>query len=136
MIKRKGSPYYTNRHSCFLLTYHMVLVTKYRRKALTGNIRESVYGTIRTILEEKGCNLLDLGGEEDHVHILFEAGPEIAPLTLANVIKTKTARFARRDYPDEVARIYYKPVFWTDSYFVTTVGSNTVNVVSEYIKNQ
>ena len=29
--KKKGHPYYTNRHSCFLLQYHMVLVTKYRQ---------------------------------------------------------------------------------------------------------
>ncbi len=26
--KKKGQPYYTNRHSCFLLQYHMVLVTR------------------------------------------------------------------------------------------------------------
>ena len=30
---KKGRPYYTNRHSCFLLQYHMVLVTKYRTRS-------------------------------------------------------------------------------------------------------
>ena len=37
--KKKGQPYYTNRHSCFLLQYHMVLVTKYRHPVLTGGVR-------------------------------------------------------------------------------------------------
>ena len=134
--RKKGQLYYTNRHSCFLLQYHMVLVTKYRKPALTGKIKDNVYNTIRTIFDERGYNILGLNGEADHVHILFEAGPDIAPMELANVVKTKTARFVRRDLPDEVARIYWKPVFWTDSYFVTTVGTNSLAVVQDYIKNQ
>ena len=41
-----------------------------------------------------------------------------------------------RDLPDEVNRTYWKQVFWTDSYFVTTVGTNSLAVVQDYIKNQ
>ena len=37
--KKKGQAYYTNRHSCFLLQYHMVLVTKYRHPVLTDITR-------------------------------------------------------------------------------------------------
>ncbi len=134
--KKKGQSYYTNRHSCFLLTYHIVLVTKFRNPVLQNNVKESVYSTIRDILEEKKCSLVQLNGESDHVHILFEAGPEISLMELVNVMKTKTARFARRDFPDEVQKYYWKPYFWTDSYFITTIGSNTIDVVTEYIKNQ
>ena len=103
---------------------------------MQNNVKESVYSTIKDILEEKKCSLVQLNGESDHVHILFEAGPEISLMELVNVMKTKTARFARRDFPDEVQKYYWKPYFWTDSYFVTTIGSNTIDVVTEYIKNQ
>ena len=137
MYKRKGNQlYYTNRHSCFLLQYHMVLVTKYRKPVLTGKIKEHVYNTIESIFEERDYNLLEMNGEADHIHILFEAGPDMAPMEFANVVKTKTARFVRRDLPDEVSKTYWKPVFWTDSYFVTTVGTNSLAVVQNYIKNQ
>ena len=134
--RKKGQLYYTNRHSCFLLQYHMVLVTKYRKPVLTGKIKDHVYNTIRAIFEERGYNILEMNGEPDHIHILFEAGPDMAPMELANVVKTKTARFVRRDLPDEVNRTYWKQVFWTDSYFVTTVGANSLAVVQDYIKNQ
>ena len=134
--RKKGQLYYTNRHSCFLLQYHMVLVTKYRKPALTGKVKDHVYDTIRTIFGERGYNILELNGEADHIHILFETGPDMAPMELANVVKTKTARFVRRDLPDEVNKIYWKQVFWTDSYFVTTVGTNSLAVVQDYIKNQ
>ena len=134
--RKKGQLYYTNRHSCFLLQYHMVLVTKYKKPVLTGKVKDHVYDTIRTIFDERGYNILELNGEADHIHILFEAGPDMAPMELANVVKTKTARFVRRDLPDEVNKIYWKQVFWTDSYFVTTVGTNSLAVVQDYIKNQ
>ena len=95
--KKKGQPYYTNRHSCFLLQYHMVLVTKYRHPVLTGGVRDVVYGTIRDIFAEKGLVILEMNGEMDHVHILYEADPFTAPGSLANIVKTKTSRFARKE---------------------------------------
>ena len=93
---KKGRPYYTNRHSCFLLQYHMVLVTKYRHPVLTGGVKDIVYDTIRSIFEEKGLVIMEMNGEADHVHILFEADPFTAPGSLANIVKTKTSRFARK----------------------------------------
>ena len=135
--KKKGQPYYTNRHSCFLLQYHMVLVTKYRHPVLTGGVREIVYGTIREIFREKGLVILEMNGEADHVHILFEADPFTAPGSLVNIVKTKTSRFARKEYGETVLKKYYwKPYFWSDSYFVTTVSEDSLAVVQDYIQNQ
>ena len=133
--KKHNQSYYTNRHSCFLLTYHLVLVTKFRKPVLINGVRDIVYDTVECILKEKGLNLIAINGEEDHVHILFEAGPEIQLLSLINIIKTKTARFARKEHIDILDKYYYKPYFWTDSYFVSTVGANK-KVIDEYINNQ
>ena len=91
MYKKKlGQTYYTNRHSCFLLQYHIVLVTKYRRPVLTGAVKELVYQVIQDIFDKKDLVILEMNGESDHIHILFEADPFTAPGTLVNVIKTKT----------------------------------------------
>ena len=136
MKKKNNQSYYTNRHSCFLLSYHLVLVTKYRKPVLKDKIKETVYDTIKTILEEKGIILISINGEEDHVHILFEASPDIQLVSLINIIKTKTARFARRDNKELLSKYFYKPYFWTDSYFITTVGENTKDIIKTYIDNQ
>ena len=136
MYTKKDTGYYVNRHSCFLLTYHVVLVTKYRKPVLQGKVKELVYRIIRDILKERECTLKELNGELDHVHILFDAGPEVNLLDLVRVIKTKTSRFARIRCKEQVAKYYWKPVFWSDSYFITTVGENTKQVVQEYIKYQ
>ena len=112
--KSKGQSYYKNRHSCFLLQYHMVLVTKYRHPVLTGAVKDLVYRTIRDIFEEKGLVILEMNGEPDHIHILYEADPFISPGGLVNIVKTKTSRFARN----------------------ATVSENSVSIVQEYIQNQ
>ena len=135
--KKKGQSYYTNRHSCFLLQYHMVLVTKYRHPVLTGGIKDIVYQTIRDIFSEKGLEILEMSGEPDYIHILYEADPFISPGELVNIVKTKTSRFARKEYGETVLKQYYpKPPFWSDSYFIATVSENALSLVEEYIRNQ
>ena len=42
-MKIRGDGYYVVRHSCFLLQYHLVLVTKYRRPAITGEVETVSY---------------------------------------------------------------------------------------------
>ncbi len=96
-----------------------------------------VYQVIQDIFDEKKLVILEMNGEADHIHILFEADPFTAPGTLVNIIKTKTSRYARKEYGETLLKEYYwKPLFWSDSYFVTTVSENSLQMVQEYIKNQ
>ena len=137
MKKKTGHEYYTNRHSCFLLQYHVVLVTKYRHPVLTGDVKAVVYERINYVAESRGFHILELNGEPDHVHLLIEADPQTSPAELVNVIKTQTSRKVRKLYGDtQLKKYYWKPYFWSDSYFIATVSENTLDVVKNYIKNQ
>lgn len=136
MRKRKGETYYTNGHSYFMMTCHIVLVTKFRRPVLTGPVRETVYRIIRDTLESRDCHVLQMNGEPDHVHILIEYSPAVCIADLVNVIKTRSARRARTDHSEDVSEYYWKPYFWGDGYFAASVGLNTASVVEEYIRNQ
>ena len=134
--KVKDKPYYTNNHSCFLLTVHMVLVTKYRKPVLQGKVKDYVYALIRETMESENIIIREMNGEADHIHILFDYAPDIRLSELINKIKSRTARLVRRDYPVEVGEYYWKPLFWTNSYYLGSVGSNTTEIVKEYIQNQ
>ena len=135
--KKPGNSYYTNRHSCFLLQYHMVLVTKYRNPVIEREIKASLYSAIRHVFKERNLNILELNGEADHVHILFEADPYTCPGELVNVVKTQSSRFVRMAYGNTLLKKWYwKPYFWSDSYFITTVSESSLTTVQEYIKNQ
>lgn len=134
--KVTDKPYYTNNHSCFLLSAHLVLVTKYRKPVLQGVVKEYVYSLIRETMENENIIIREMNGEPDHIHILFDYAPDIKLTELINKMKSRTARLARRDYPLEVSEYYWEPAFWTNSYFVGSVGTNTAEIVEEYIKNQ
>ena len=134
--KVKDKPYYTNNHSCFLLTAHLVLVAKYRKPVLQGKVRDYVYALIRETMESENIIIREMNGEADHIHILFDYAPDIRLSELINKIKSRTARLVRRDYPLEVGKYYSKPLFWTNSYFLGSVGVNMAKIVEEYIKKQ
>ena len=134
--KVKDKPYYTNNHSCFLLTVNMVLVTKYRRPVLQGKVKDYVYALIRETMESENIIIREMNGEADYIHILFDYAPDIRLSELINRIKSRTARLVRRDYPVEVGEYYDKVEFWTNSYYLGSVGSNTTEIVKEYIQNQ
>lgn len=135
--KKHGQNYYTNRHSCFLLQYHMVFVTKYRQPCLTGKVKDMVYKIIQDTFDERKLHILEMNGEADHVHILYEADPFTAPGELANALKTRTSRLVRKEYGETLLKPYYwKPLFWSDSYFVSTVSENSLKNVQAYIQNQ
>ena len=52
------------------------------------------------------------------------------------MLKTRSARMTWARYPDELRKFYWRKdrhLFWTDSYFVTTVGYNSLEAVDHYV---
>ncbi len=59
--KQKG--WFYNQHSCFLLQYHLIFVTKYRHPVLTGEVKEFVYSYLKEKMEAYGLNVMAMNGE-------------------------------------------------------------------------
>lgn len=55
---------------------------------------------------------------------------------LANNYKTVTSRYLRKEFEKELRPYYWKPYFWSDSYFICTVSDRTEEMVKRYIENQ
>ena len=133
---KKNNQYYTNRHSCFLLQYHLVLVTKYRKKVFNKDMEQYLSIFVRSMMEKNDCNLTEINYDKDHVHILFEAPVTLNLPNFINGLKSTSSRMIRRAFPDHLKQFFEKPVFWSRSYFICTISENTTQVVQEYIKNQ
>lgn len=139
MARPKAHPewlYKTNRHCCYDLQYHLVLITKYRHPVITGCIETRLHEIIEQLLSNAKCNVVEINSNEDHIHILFEAPPQVCLSTLVNNIKTVTSRRIRKEFPDELAPYYWKPYFWSESYFIGSVSERTADIVKQYIQNQ
>lgn len=126
-----------NLHAVFDLEYHLVIVTKYRHPVLTDEVKESLLRhTYRLFENNFDCKVLEVNTDKDHIHILFSAKPQAQLSKLVNSYKTATSRLLRKEFSDFLAPYYWKPYFWSRSYFICTVSERSHDVVTAYIENQ
>jgi len=123
-------------HCVYDLTYHLVLVTKYRRKCFTQAMLSRLEEIVKKNCHDWEVELLEFGGEADHVHLLISMHPNIMPSKLINNLKTVTSRLIRKEFPEHLARYYFKPVLWTRAYCLLTTGGASVDKIREYIEKQ
>lgn len=129
--------YDKNRHGCYLLRYHLILVTKFRHPVLIDQVKEDLVRYIHATMEDKwGCKIIAVNTDKDHVHVLFSASPQIQLSTLVNNLKTVTSRLLRKNHKDYLSQYYWKPLFWSDSYFIGSIGDTTEEIVQAYIESQ
>jgi putative transposase len=123
-------------NAVYALNYHLVLVTKYRRKVFTQTMLDRACEIARDICQKFGCELIEANGEADHLHLLIDMIPAVHPVRLVNSMKTVTSRRLRKEYPDRMARFYHKPVLWSPSYCLITCGGAPMEIIRQYVENQ
>ena len=110
---------------------------KYRHKCLTGPMLERLEEILRDLLARWGGELVEFGGEADHVHLLFAVPPTVKPSDLVKNLKSVTARRMRKEFAAELAPYYWKPYFWNRAYALISVGGRaSIETLLRYIENQ
>lgn len=135
-MKKEKSGYYTNRHSCFLLQYHLVMVTKFRHPVLTGDVKDFLEQYMIQYFKDRDLPLSEINFMPDHVHILFDAPPQLNLAEFVNSLKSASSRMVRKNYAEALKPYYWKPYFWSLSYFIGCVSERTEEVVKQYIRDQ
>lgn len=128
--------YKRNRHAVYKLTYHLVVVTKYRHKCINDDVMERLKEISNNLFCKWNCEIIEMNGEEDHIHILFEAPPQINLANTINSFKTVTSRYIRKEFEEHLKNYYWKPYFWSRSYLILTTGGAPLEVIKKYIEEQ
>ena len=124
-------------HCFFKLNYHLVLVTKYRKKCISPQILVQLEEIFKRLCKGWDSKLLEINGEPDHIHLLLELNPKVAPSVFVNNIKTVSSRLIRRDHLADLKKYYpKKPVFWSRSYCILSYGGAPLSVIKQYIEQQ
>lgn len=131
-----NQPLSARSHCVFRLTYHLVLVTKYRRKVITKAMLDRMNEIFAATLQKWECSMIEFNGEDDHVHLLFSTHPALDLSDLINNLKTVSSRLIRKEFRSEVSKVYWKPVFWHRSYCLLTAGGAPIAIIRQYIENQ
>ena len=128
--------YESKNNSKFLLRYHIIFVCKYRKQLLIklgDEMKNIMYG----IADRYNFNILKMEVDKDHIHFMIETEPKISPLMIVRVLKQQSTiniwktnkKYLRKHY-------WYKNIFWTDGYFVSTIGEVSSETLRKYIENQ
>lgn len=125
----------TNAHSVFSLHYHLILVTKYRRKVFDDDVSNRARELFEAIAPNYKIEVLEWNHDQDHVHVLFKAQPKTELSKFINAYKSASSRVLKKEYPS-IKEQLWKEMFWSRSFCLLSSGGAPIEVIKQYIEEQ
>jgi putative transposase len=113
--------------------YHVVIIPKYRRKVLYGQLRAKIGAILRELCRQRGVALLEGQSMPDHIHMCLSIPPKYSVAHTLGYLKGKSAVRIHRELLHE--RRMTGLHFWATGYCVSTVGLDEQRV-RQYIREQ
>ncbi len=110
--------------------YHFVFSTKDRKALIDGDWQAELWEYLGGIARSNGMRALGIGGAPDHVHILLEIPPRIAPAKGIQLVKGGSSKWVRE------TKSVGKGFAWQEGYGVFSVGFSQVGGHLRYIAEQ
>jgi REP element-mobilizing transposase RayT len=83
--------YETLKRTTWDCKYHVVFITKCRKKTLYGQIRRELGPVFRELARQKECDIIEGHLMPDHVHMLVAIPPKYSVAQVVGFLKGKTA---------------------------------------------
>lgn len=125
----------SNNHSVFMLQYHLILVTKYRKRVINDTISVRLREIFDYIASNYNISVEEWNHDEDHVHILFRAHPNSELSKFINAYKSASSRLIKKENPS-LRKHLWKEMFWSRSFCLVTTGGVSADVIRRYIHTQ
>ncbi len=120
-------------HTIYEIKYHLVWVTKYRCRVLTGEVAHRGRELVR-----QTCLSLDVRIEKghvskDHVHVLVSSPPTVSPSKLMQRMGSPSSRKLQQEF-SHLRQRYWGRHFWARGYFCAMSGRVTDEQIKDYIE--
>lgn len=125
--------YKKSKHRVFSCQYHVIFCPKYRRKVLVDGIDTRFKEIANEAAEKYGFDIMEMEVSPDCVHMLIDCDPRFGIEMCVRKIKGMTSRTLRSEFSVLRSKL---PTLWTHSYFISTVGAVSLDVVRQYIEDQ
>jgi len=126
--------YNKGKHCTFHHRYHLVWITKYRYKVLTGDVRLRVREIVRQVCWENRVEIIRGVLSSDHVHMFVSIPPNLSVSDFMRKVKGRSSHKVQREFPGLKKR-YWGRHFWARGYFSTTSGVISQDTVLQYLEN-
>ena len=123
-------------HSVYHTEYHLVWVTKYRRRILNPGVKNYLEKLFPKMLERiPGCEIIEKTLQVDHLHLVMLIPPKYAVSEVVSKMKMWSAREIRKKFL-WLKNVYWREnVVWSEGYFVSTVGIDEAKIL-KYVEWQ
>lgn len=89
------------------------------------------------ISDKYDFTIIEIEVDKDHIHLMVESEPKVSPLMIVRVLKQQTTRELWKLFPQYLSKHFWKEkTFFTDGYFVSTIGEVSSETLKKYIQNQ
>tara|TARA_R110000868_G_scaffold293314_2_gene553830 strand:+ start:649 stop:1059 length:411 start_codon:yes stop_codon:yes gene_type:complete len=111
-------------HTVYDIKYHLVWITRYRKKILKGELAKRVRELIREVCKANEVEIIKGRVSVGHVHMFVSVPPHISVSKLMQYIKGKSSRKTMSEFKT-ISKMYWGRHFWTRGYFVVSSGTIT-----------
>jgi len=110
--------------------FHCVFSTKERRPFIKPELRERLWPFLGGIARQNKMKAIEIGGVEDHVHILLSLPSTMAISKALQLIKGGSSKWIHETVPK------HREFAWQDEYGAFSVNVSQLDKTIEYIKGQ
>ena len=110
--------------------FHCVFSTKERRPLIIPELRDRLWPFLGGIARQNKMKAIEIGGVEDHIHILLSLPSTIAIAKAMQLIKGGSSKWVHETFPHLAA------FAWQEGYSVFTVSKSQEAAVKKYIAGQ
>jgi putative transposase len=121
-------------HTVFYHRFHLVWITKYRKRVLSGDLRIRIREIIAQSAEEMHIKIINGVISADHVHIFAEIPPHLAVSEFVKIANGRSSRKIQQEFP-HLKKEYWGRHFWARGFFSSTSGNVTDDIINAYINN-
>jgi putative transposase len=132
-LENLSKKYKTDRRLIYSCQYHIIFCPKYRRKVLKNGIDIRMKEIIEEKQDEYSYTILGMEIMPDHIHLLLDINPKFGVYPVVSKIKGYTSHQLREEFPELKTKL---PCLWTNSNFISTCGSVSLEIVKKYIEDQ
>ncbi|MBU1218288.1 IS200/IS605 family transposase [Myxococcota bacterium] len=109
---------------------HYIFSTQERKTFLkSGKVRSELYSYLKMLFAEFSCKVIEVGGTDDHIHILISASRETSSAYIMREIKSRSSVYLK-------TRIGLNEFKWQGGYGAFSVSFSEIDNVVRYIQNQ
>ena len=124
------------RHCVFKMHVHLVFVTKYRRNVFTKEVLDDLKIFFEKVCLDFESELVEMDGEDDHVHLLVNYPPKVSVSALGNSLKGVSSRMIRKKNYPSIKKKLWGGALWSPSYFAGSCGGAPIEIIRQYIEQQ